>query len=92
MYVLVILVTIFQLKGSPTMSEPKCDFVKIARDVIATKFPHTDFSYYSHPVISESGSFVEVRYDFPPDLLVFGFVPVVVIHKRSCKVVHADMA
>jgi hypothetical protein len=49
--VLAILVTIFQLMGSPAMSEPECDFVKIARDFIITKFPQTDFSYYRHPVL-----------------------------------------
>jgi hypothetical protein len=67
------------------MSQPKCDFLKTARNYIADKFPIIDFSN-RHPVTSESDGFVEVRYDLPPDTL--GFVPVIVIHKLGCDVVH----
>ena len=87
MYV-IIAIAMLQLMVSPTMSQPKCDFLKIARDYIAKEFPVIDFSQ-RHPVTSESDSFLEVRYDLPPDRL--GLVPVIVIDKWTCEIVHAHV-
>jgi hypothetical protein len=89
---IVTLVTIVQLMASPAMSQPKCDFLKIARDFIAKEYPFIDLhAAYRHPVTSESNTFWEVRYEFPPDWLVLGFVPVVLIDKRTCGVVHGHV-
>jgi hypothetical protein len=80
------LVTAFQLMGSPTMSQPKCDFLKIAKDYIVKEYPFIDF-VHRHPVTSESNHIRQVRYELPPDWL--GFVPVVSIDTRTCTVVDA---
>jgi hypothetical protein len=82
------LAMIFQLMVSPTMSQPKCDFLNVAQELIARKFPFIDLSY-RHPVTSESKNIWQVRYELPPDTL--GFVPVVGIDKQTCAVVHSDV-
>lgn len=86
--VITALVTIFPLMVSPTMSQPKCDFLKIAQGLIAKEYPFIDLAH-RHPVTSESNTFWEVRYELPPDSL--GFVPVVAIDKWTCVVVHSHV-
>jgi hypothetical protein len=86
--VIIILVTILQLTVSPAMSQPKCDFLKIAKEFIVREFPFIDFAD-RNSVISEADDVLEVRYDLPHDSL--GFVPVISIDKRTCAVVDADI-
>jgi hypothetical protein len=91
MRIIVILVAIFPLIASQAMPQPQChsrDFLKMAQDFIAKKFPYIDLAH-RQPVTSESNSFWEVRYELPPDML--GFVPVVAIDKWYCVVVHAHV-
>jgi hypothetical protein len=87
---IVTLVTIFQLMASPAMSQPKCDLLKIAQEHIADNYPFIELSH-RHPVTSESNTFWEVRYEFQQNWFVLGFVPVVLIDKRICEVVHAHV-
>jgi hypothetical protein len=80
------LVTTFQLMVSQTMSQPKCDFLKIAHDFIAREFPFFDPTGKTL-VVSDNGDLWEMTYDLPEGM--FGGTPTVIIDKRTCKIVRA---
>ena len=70
-----------------SMSQVKCDFMKVANDYIAKRYPSFDSSGL-RPVVSERGGLWEVTYELPPGML--GGTPIVTIDKRTCKVVRAS--
>jgi hypothetical protein len=78
-------VATMQFALETAMSRPKCDAYRVAQDYIAKHFPRTDLTRMK-PVISETESIWELRYELPRDTLGGG--PVIKIDKRSCEVIY----
>ena len=76
------------LTGNQAMSEPQCDFMKLAEDYIAKLFPSFN-STGMKLVISEDDHLWEMTYRLPSHML--GGAPVITIHKRTCLVVRAQL-
>jgi hypothetical protein len=74
------------LTGTKTMSQPKCNILKIAHAYILQNYPTFD-SAGLKPVISQTGKSWQVTYDLPTGML--GGAPIITIDKGSCKVVRA---
>lgn len=86
----IVLATIVPLMVSPTMSQTKCNPVKVAYEYLYLKESGpTDLSF-RHPAISETDTVWTVRYELPPDWPGFGFNHVIDIDKRTCAVVRVD--
>ena len=68
------------------MSQPKCDFFKIAQDYIAKQFPFFEPTGKTL-VVSESGNLWELTYKLPEYML--GGAPTIIIDKRTCEIVDA---
>jgi NTF2 fold immunity protein of polymorphic toxin system component len=73
---------------SQAMSQDECNFFRIAEDYIASRYPFIDLAV-RHPITSEAAGVWEVRYELPPHML--GFVPVIGIDRRSCRIVRAEV-
>ena len=86
--VMIAVVAALQLTVDQTMSQPKCDLLRVAQEYIAKRYPFIDLAE-RHPVTSESDNVWEVRYELPQGTL--GFVPVISIDKRTCAVVRAQV-
>lgn len=69
------------------MSQPGCDFMKIAQAYIATWVPFFDPAGL-RPIISDTGKLWELTYELPRGTL--GGVPAITIDKRSCTVIRAE--
>jgi len=80
------LATSLQLVTGETMSQSQCDFVRIAQQVIAERYPAFD-STGLQPTISQSDSLWELTYELPKGTL--GGVPIITIDKRTCAIVRA---
>jgi len=72
------------LTENKAMSQPQCDFMKIAEEYIAKLFPFFN-STGKTLVVSENDQLWEMTYRLPSDTL--GGAPIVTIHKRTCLVV-----
>jgi hypothetical protein len=70
--------------GQTTMSQPGCDFAKVAEDYIVRRFPSFDPTG-KRLVMSDMGDSWEVTYRLPEYML--GGAPVVSIDKQTCAVV-----
>lgn len=75
-----------QLVTGETMSQSQCDFVRIAQQFIAERYPTFD-STGLRPTISENNSLWELTYELPKGTL--GGVPIITIDKRTCAIVRA---
>jgi len=76
-----------EFMGRQAMSQPGCDFMKIAQAYIATKFPFFDPAGLK-PFISDSGNLWELTYELPRGTL--GGTPIITIDKRTCTVIRAE--
>lgn len=80
------LATSLQLVTGETMSQSQCDFVGIAQQFIAERYPAFD-STGLKPIISESDNLWELTYELPKGTL--GGVPIITIDRRTCAIVRA---
>lgn len=76
-----------ELMVDQTMSQPKCDFLKIAQEYIAQKFPSFDPAGLT-PVISEEGNSWILSYELPEGML--GGAPIITIDKRTCTIIRVQ--
>lgn len=76
-----------ELMGRQAMSQPGCDFLKIAQAHIAKQFPFFDPAGLK-PFISDSGNLWELTYELPRGTL--GGTPIITIDKRTCTVIRAE--
>lgn len=82
-----VIIFTFELMMSQAMSQPKCDFLVVAREYIAKRYPTFDAAGLE-PVVSETEKFWEITYELPKGTL--GGAPVITIDKQTCKVVRAQ--
>lgn len=80
------LATLLQLVTGEAMAQSRCDFVRIAQQFIAERYPSFD-STGLRPTISESETLWELSYELPRGTL--GGVPIITIDKRTCAIVRA---
>ena len=82
----IVVVATLQLMADRTMSQIKCDPLRVAQEYIAKRFPSFDPAGLK-PVISQTEDFWELTYELPPGTL--GGVPIITVDKRSCTIVRA---
>ena len=70
------------------MSQPRCDFMKIAEDFIAKQFSFFDSTGLTL-VISEDDQLWEMTYQLPVHML--GGAPVITIDKQTCAIVRVQL-
>jgi hypothetical protein len=79
-------VAMIQSMVNQAMSQPNCEFVKIAEDYVRQRWPFIDVTDRRRS-ISVEGAVWKVRFTLPDDTL--GFVPEIGIDQRDCQVVSA---
>jgi NTF2 fold immunity protein len=84
--VALVIIATLTLSVNKTMSEPRCDMLKIAEEYISARYPSFD-SKGLQRIISEKGNLWELTYEMPETSL--GGVPIITIDKRTCQVVRA---
>jgi hypothetical protein len=80
-------IVVLQLIVDQTMSQPRCDMLRVAQEYIAKRYPSFDPSGLKL-VISEEGNFWQLTYELPEGML--GGAPIITIDKRTCTIVRAQ--
>ena len=78
---------LLQLVVGEAMSQPRCDLLKIAQQVIAERYPDFDATGLQL-LISETDTLLELTYEIPRGSL--GGAPIITIDKRRCTVVRVE--
>lgn len=73
---------------SHAMTTSKCDLIQIAASDVAKRYPFVNAAA-RHPIVVEKDTVWDVVFSLPPETL--GFVPIISIDKRTCKIVSARM-
>lgn len=87
--ILASVVATFQLTGNQAMSQPNCDFVRIAEDYVKAHFPFIDTAPDRRVVSIPVGAYWQVTFNLPDRYL--GFVPEITVDPRTCQVVSAKV-
>jgi hypothetical protein len=86
MFKALMVIAALQSMVDQAMSQPNCDFVKIAEDYVRQRWPFIDVTDRRR-LSSVEGAVWKIRFTLPDDTL--GFVPEVGIDQRTCQVVSA---
>ncbi|MEA2991911.1 MAG: hypothetical protein QOD40_831 [Alphaproteobacteria bacterium] len=81
------IIAALQLMVNQTMSQPKCDLLRVAQEYIAKRYPSFDPAGQKL-VISETENLWELTYELPKGML--GGAPIITIDKRTCTIVRAE--
>ena len=75
------------MAANESMARPKCNFMAVAKEYIEKRYPSFDAAGLKL-LVSENENQWELRYELPAGML--GGAPVIVIDKKTCRVVHSS--